>query len=63
MEKTLRIAKELSNLIIYCRAMPFSPESKYFNASLVYVHKREKLLFPNWIRKMDDILLEYSSVM
>ncbi|XP_071036049.1 1-phosphatidylinositol 4,5-bisphosphate phosphodiesterase gamma-1 isoform X2 [Parasteatoda tepidariorum] len=26
MERTLRIAKELSKLIVYCRSMPFSPE-------------------------------------
>lgn len=27
-EKVMRIASELSNLVIYCQAVPFNPESR-----------------------------------
>ncbi|GFU38931.1 1-phosphatidylinositol 4,5-bisphosphate phosphodiesterase gamma-1 [Nephila pilipes] len=47
LERTLRIAKELSNLIIYCRSMPFSPEKigNFSEMSSFPETKIEKLQF------------------
>lgn len=51
-ERDLKIAKEFSSLIIYCRAVPFSPESigNFTEMSSFPEAKAEKWLSPNHVK-------------
>ena len=39
-ERKMRIAKEFSDLIVYCRSVPFREDSKYLQTILHYVDKQ-----------------------
>jgi phosphatidylinositol phospholipase C gamma-1 len=49
LERTMRIAKELSNLIVYCRAVPFEKDKigNFTEMSSFAEHKAEKWISPN----------------
>lgn len=49
LERTMRIAKDLSNLIVYCRAVPFEKDKigNFTEMSSFAEHKAEKWIAPN----------------